>query len=54
MDVKIILIKLGLESYLFWDTKYIEKRGVVQICMISIEHVSSLKSDKNFPIHKTL
>lgn len=57
---KSYFIKLALESYLKFPsilrniTKYAEKRLIAQISMISVEHVSSSKSDKNFPIHKTL
>lgn len=52
--------KLGLESYLFSETylfqkkKIQRKRLVLQISMVSVEHVSSSKSDKKCPIHKTL
>ena len=55
--------KLGLETYLFYETfrnksiletKYKQKWLVLQISMISVEHIASSKSDKKFPIHKTL
>lgn len=59
MDVKIMLYKtifriISFPFILRNITKDTEKKKIVQISMISIERVSSSKSDKNFPIHKTL